>query len=657
MKLLIIESPGKKKKLAAILGKEWNIAASVGHIRDLPVKDMGVYGPDFEPHYVLTKRGGEVVENLKKLVNAADEVYLGTDPDREGESISWHLKECLKLKNPIRITFNEITKNAVEKALKSPRKIDTKLVMAQEARRVLDRIVGYGVSSHISSQKGLTLSAGRVQSPAIWLVVDRERAIKAFKVTKHFGAMLYFSDNGEEWSAEWLTKPDFVTDESPYFMDKIFSEKVSEIKKVEVLSFKETEAKRSPPPPFTTSTMQQAASVALGLDPKAAMDAAQKLYEQGHITYHRTDNPNVSDDALDDIRAVALKLGLEMAEKMRKFKAPEGAQVGHPAITPTHWEVEEAGESDIQKKLYGLIRLRAIACQLADARYAVRTVRLKSADQIPMISNDGKEVEFEGKGRKLIFGGWLQLIDSDQTEEKEEDFLNPIPICQPEEIIAVSQGKMLEKKTKPPSRYTQATLIKKLESEGIGRPATYAAIMENITGRKYVENKKKNLVPTSTGELVIDALENKFSFLELKFTRNVEEDFDRIAKGEMQYKEVVGKMNEVLEKEMSVLPISKHSCHICKSPLRRINGKNGPFWACIKFPDCKFTLPDSNGEPGQKKEAALSEYKCPNCQKSLVHRVKKGAGGYDFWGCSGFKEGCKTSFKNKDDAPDFKEKK
>lgn len=656
MKLMIIESPGKIEKLSAILGDGWKIAASVGHVRDLPQKEMGVAAPDFKPSYELTERGEGVVAKLKNLVKQADSVYLATDPDREGEAISWHLQQCLKLSNPLRVTFNEITANAVKAALVAPRTIDVKRVAAQEARRVLDRLVGYMVSPELSRQTGERLSAGRVQSPAVRLVVERERAIKAFKVTNHFGAALFFADakTSGEWSAEWLTKPKFVTEDNPYFMDRAFAAAVAEVKAVVVKSFDESEAKRSPPPPFTTSTMQQAASVALGLDPKAAMDAAQKLYEQGHITYHRTDNPNVSDDSLGDIYAVAVKLGLDMADEPRKFKAPAGAQVGHPAVTPTHWEVEEAGETSDQRALYKLIRLRAIACQLADARYAVRTVRLEAAQPV-----DGKDVEFEARGRTLVYQGWLKLIAGDQTEEEDgndKEPSNPIPVCEPGERLDVARGKLLEKKTKPPSRFTQATLVKKLESEGIGRPATYAAIMDNIVTRAYVKTDKKYLVPTATGELIVDSLVGKFEFLDLGFTREIEESLDRIALGEAGYKAVIAKVHDQLNRELSTLQVSatpKHPCPECGKPLRRIPGKSGHFWGCSGHPDCSVTLPDEGGKPGQKKPVEVSNFACVKCGKPLIHRVKKGKGGYDFWGCSGFKEGCKASYEDKKGQPDF----
>ena len=656
MKLMIIESPGKIEKLSAILGDGWKIAASVGHVRDLPQKEMGVAAPDFKPSYELTERGEGVVAKLKNLVKQADSVYLATDPDREGEAISWHLQQCLKLSNPLRVTFNEITANAVKAALIAPRTIDVKRVAAQEARRVLDRLVGYMVSPELSRQTGERLSAGRVKSPAVRLVVERERAIRAFKVTNHFGAALFFADakTSGEWSAEWLTKPKFVTEDNPYFMDRAFAAAVAEVKAVVVKSFDESEAKRSAPPPFTTSTMQQAASVALGLDPKAAMDAAQKLYEQGHITYHRTDNPNVSDDSLGDIYAVAVKLGLDMADEPRKFKAPAGAQVGHPAVTPTHWEVEEAGETSDQRALYKLIRLRAIACQLADARYAVRTVRLEAAQPV-----GGKDVEFEARGRTLVYQGWLKLIAGDQTEEEDgegKEPSNPIPVCEPGERLDVARGKLLEKKTKPPSRFTQATLVKKLESEGIGRPATYAAIMDNIVTRAYVKTDKKYLVPTATGELIVDSLVGKFEFLDLGFTREIEESLDRIALGEAGYKAVIAKVHDQLNRELSTLQVSatpKHPCPECGKPLRRIPGKSGHFWGCSGHPDCSVTLPDEGGKPGQKKPVEVSNFACVKCGKPLIHRVKKGKGGYDFWGCSGFKEGCKASYEDKKGQPDF----
>lgn len=655
MKLMIIESPGKIEKLSAILGPGWKIAASVGHVRDLPLKEMGVESPDFKPKYELTERGVNVVAKLKNLAKDADAVYLATDPDREGESISWHLQQCLRLTNPFRVTFNEITPHAVKAALVAPRSIDIKRVAAQEARRVLDRLVGYMVSPELSAQSGERLSAGRVQSPAVRLVVDREREIRAFKITNHFGAMLSFADakTDASWSAEWITKPKFVSDDNPYFMDRNFAAAVAGVKSVRVRSFVESQARRSPPPPFTTSTMQQAASVVLGLDPKAAMQTAQRLFDCGHITYHRTDNPNVSDESLGDIYAVAVELGLEMADEPRKFKAPPGAQVGHPAVTPTHWDIEEAGETQHERALYRLIRLRAIASQLADAVYAVRTVRLDATAPV-----DGHDVEFVGQGRTLTSAGWMKLVASDQTDEGQDakEPTNPIPEVDVGDMLSVESGKVLEKRTKAPSRYTQAALVKKLESEGIGRPATYAAIMDNIVSRAYVKTEKKFLVPTPTGELIVDSLAGKFEFINFAFTREVEEDLDRIAQGEAGYKAVISKVYDQLKTELTTLQISatpKHPCPECGKSLRRIKGKSGHFWGCSGHPDCSVTLPDESGKPGQQKPQAQSDFVCQRCEKPLIHRMKKGKGGYDFWGCSGFRDGCKETYPNKKGVPHF----
>lgn len=651
---MIIESPGKIKKLEAILGGGWKVAASVGHVRDLPEKQMGVEAPEFRPQYELTQRGSSVVAKLKGLVTQADAVYLATDPDREGESISWHLQQCLRLSNPQRVTFNEITSSAVKAALVAPRAIDIKRVAAQEARRVLDRLVGYMVSPGLSEQAGQRLSAGRVQSPAVRLVVERERQIRAFKQTEHFGATLIFADAKNEWSADWMTKPDFVSEESPYFLDRAFAAAVAGVKAVTVLAFADGQAKWSPPPPFTTSTLQQAASVSLGLDPKAAMAAAQALYEQGHITYHRTDNPNVSDESLGDIYAVAVKMGLDMADKPRRFKAKEGAQEGHPAITPTHWEVEDAGETAEQRALYKLIRVRAIACQLADALYATRTVRLEAVEPV-----QGKRVEFEARGRTLTYSGWLKLVAGDQTADEEDagdEPANPIPALQVGQRLHAERSALLEKKTRPPTRYTQATLVKKLEAEGIGRPATYAAIMDNIVTRSYVRAEKKYLVPTDTGELVVDSLCGKFEFIDFGFTRDVEQELDRIAQGETVFKTVIQRVYEKLQGELSTLQLTatpKHPCPTCGKSLRRIKGKSGFFWGCAGHPACSVTLPDEAGKPGQRKPLAVSGFACAKCGQPLAHRVKNGKGGYDFFGCTGFKDGCKESYPNKNGKPDF----
>jgi DNA topoisomerase-1 len=671
--LMIIESPGKRKKLLEILGKlqpgvQWRIEASVGHIRDLPSKGLAeghiVTGikSDFTPTYELSERGAEIVAKLKKAAKEADNVYLATDPDREGESISWHLQQALGLKNPIRVSFNDISAPMVKAALASPGKIDVPMVAAQEARRVLDRLVGYMVSPELWRQTGEKLSAGRVQSPAVYLVVARERERRAFKKTDYFGVRLNFADaKTGNWRAEWATIPNFATKENPYFMDRRFADLVASIPRVRVVACDESEESRNPPAPFSTSTLQQAASNALRFNPKKAMTLAQSLYEQGHISYMRTDNPNIAEDSMPALREAAEGLGLEVVAERRVFKSKDGAQEGHPAITPTHWEVAEAGETDEERALYKLIRVRALASQLLAARFSARTVKLTG-------EVEGRTVDFETKGRTLIFEGWKKLLADDSTEEKPEgddDSPNPIPKLEPGQVIDVAKGELLAKFTKAPPRYTEASLVKALESEGIGRPATYAAIMDNILGRAYVELEKRFLKPTVVGEQVVDALVGNFEFIELGFTSDLENDLDDIAKGKAAYRAVIQKLYSRLEKEIEaqkskvptfVKEVETFPCPSCKAPLRRIaKGANGPFWGCTKHPECSETLPDVGGKPGQKKPkvAVLSNFACAKCGKPLVERELTGKPGVKFWGCSGFKAGCKTAYPDKGGKPNY----
>lgn len=673
--LMIIESPGKIKKLKEILaairpGERWQIAASVGHVRDLPARGndpahitTGVR-KDFTPVYELTERGAEVCDKIGRAVSQASTIFLATDNDREGESISWHLKEALKLKNPVRVMFNEITEAAVEKALQSPGRIDMKRVASQEARRVGDRLVGYLVSTELRRQTGENLSAGRVQSVAVYLVVLRERQIRAFKVTNHYGARLVFADakNNVNWQADWLTKAGFVTDESPYFMDRDIATQVASLRQLKVIAYEESTASRNPPAPFTTSTMQQAASNALRWNPGKTMQIAQQLYEQGAISYHRSDNPNVSDESMPEILATLAQLGLDAVEKRRKFKAKDGAQEGHPGITPTHWDAETAGETADQQQLYQLIRSRALASQMLPARYAVRTAHLVGSEPIA-----GKQVQFGATGRTLTYPGWLKLLSGDATEDKQDDEdgegSNPIPKLEVGQQLIAKSGELLEKKTKAPPRYTEASLVKALESEGIGRPATYAAILGNITARGYIGPDGRFLKPLVAGELVIARLENKFAFLDVAFTRDLETALDLIAEGQTNYRSVVESLYSTLEKELSQqseIPTFRkeepvYPCPDCGKNLRRIpKSANGPFWGCTGHPACNTTLPDANGVPGKKKTIELSGHQCVKCQRPLIHRTKKGKNGFDFWGCSGFKEGCTATYPNlKGNKPDF----
>lgn len=594
-KLLILESPGKVKKVQEILGPGWKVAASVGHVRDLPVKEMGVAVPDFKPQYIPTDRGKDVLSRLAGMVKNAEEVFLATDPDREGEAIAWHLQDALKLKNAKRVTYTEITEAAIRAALSAPRSIDMVLVAAQEGRRVLDRFCGYMVSGPLSNAVGEKLSAGRVQSPAVRLVVEREKEIKAFSSTTHYGAELTFEnvDNiTDGWKAALLVKT-WLEEDQEYLLDKSLAEKAAALRTLDVLDCKESESRAAPPAPFTTSTMQQAASSSLKFTPKQTMQLAQRLYEQGAITYMRTDSPNLSQEAVHAIRAYCETKGWPLVETPRKWKSKEGAQEAHEAIRPTHIEIEEAGETADEKALYRLIRLRSLACQLEDAVYAVRTLQL-GADV------DGKQALFEAKGRTLLSQGWKVLADQEngpcaegEGSEEEKEPINPVPAMKPGTKATALTGTVTTKKTKPAARFTEASLIRELEKRGIGRPSTYAAIIDTISSRKYVTTEKRFLVPTPLGEKIVSGLCGHFSFIEYDFTRNMEQSLDDIAEGKAEYRAVVASAHDQLSREVQ--------------EFAKATGKV-----------------------------------CEKCGKPMAHRVKKpgkdGKGGYDFWGCTGWPE-------------------
>jgi len=354
MNLLIVESPGKTKKVQDFLkdfqGSEWLVKASFGHIRDLPKKEMGVDTENFKPKYVPTDKGKSVIKQLSELAKKADSIYLATDPDREGEAIAWHLLDALKgpiAKKPVkRVTYTEITEKAVCEAVSQPRDIDMNLVAAQEGRRVLDRLVGYTVSPILSQSAGGNLSAGRVQSPALRLVVERERKIKDFKVIQHYGVELFFDYKelvSDGWKAVWLPKQGWLEPNQEYFLDQITATKIAALTSLKVVDCLDTENKTSPPAPFTTSSLQQAASNALKMSPKKTMEVAQKLYEEGLITYMRTDSPNLSAEAASEIRNWALQNDLPLPAEVRVFAVKKGAQEAHEAIRPTHVDVVTAG--------------------------------------------------------------------------------------------------------------------------------------------------------------------------------------------------------------------------------------------------------------------------------------------------------------------------
>ncbi|MFM8330128.1 MAG: type I DNA topoisomerase [Candidatus Methylumidiphilus sp.] len=611
-RLMIVESPNKTKKIRAILGPGWDVQACFGHVRDLPQREMGLAPPDFKPHYEILERAAPHVEKLKALARQAERVYLATDPDREGEAIAWHLSVALRLKNPERVTFNEITDKAVQAAVQAPRPLDLDRVAAQEARRALDRLVGYMVSPELCRRLDGKLSAGRVQSPALRLVVEREREIERFNSLKHFTVTLLFDGETGDWWAHWLFKP-LLPDGAEHWTDEAFARQVAEVREVRVVGFKDGERRAEPPAPFTTSTLQQAASAKLNMNPKATMDVAQALFEQGLITYMRTDSPNLSEDALAEIRAYCQAQNLPLAPQPRVWQAKVSAQEAHEAIRPTHVQQRAAGGNAQERALYQLIWERAVASQMAAAVYDVRQAVMESVQPV-----DGHTLRFGAKGERLKFAGWLSLTGGDAADEVGyEGRDNPVPVLRPGDALTAKDAKLAEKKTEPPRRHTQAGLVRALERQGIGRPSTYAAIMEGLVRRGYVEIKGKAMHPTAVGKAVVDALKPAFSFLAYEFTANMEDQLDDIAQGKRKYLQLVAEAYELLRREIAALPPTSgrpraeidasappQDCPACGKPMRRIHGVNGWFWGCSGYREgCRQTLPDVDGKPGAARQS------------------------------------------------------
>lgn len=610
-KLLIVESPGKVDTLRKFLGPGWVVAASYGHVRDLPKNSIGVAPPNFIPQYEPTERGRSTLAKLAKLARDAEEVYLATDADREGEGISWHLKEALGLKDPKRITFTSITKKAVLDAVSAPRKIDNHLVAAQGGRRILDRLVGYMASRPLSDVTGEAMSAGRVQSPAVRLVVERERAIAAFKVSSFYEAILRFAlpgdspENPQAWVAKW--DPELPKQAGEHCTDKTRAAQASGVRDVEILGFKEGTAKRAPPAPFTTSTFQQAAYNQLKLTPEQAMQIAQQLYEQGLITYMRTDSTALSAEALADIAKAISARGFNAVNPPRVWQSKEGAQEAHEAIRPTHIENETAGTTKEAQDVYAMIRQRTLACQMEDAVYATRSAQLRGT------CPDGSTAKFIANGRTLTSAGWLMVMNgdaatADATATAEAD--NPVPILTVGKTIRASSGQLLEKKTKPPARYNQASLVRELESEGIGRPSTYASIMNTIRQHGYVEEKAGKLAATPKAAKAVDALiAAGMSFIDLGFTKAMETKLDEVANGQLTYRELIRAFHAQLEQELQSLIRAASpgvpACPVCGRAMRKIAmpGKS-PFYGCTGYPVCKKTMPAGSAPAAQKPQAS-----------------------------------------------------
>lgn len=648
MKLLIVESPGKIEKLKHILGNSWDVIASYGHIRDLPVKELGI-SKDFQPIYVPTQYGVKTIAKLKEAVAKANEVYLATDPDREGEAIAWHLADELKLSNYKRVTYTSITPKEVIAGISNARSINMALVKAQEARRVLDRLCGYLTSLPLSKAIGETVSAGRVQSPAVRLVVEREQEIRSFKTTLHYGVEAVFDcvENVQDgWKAKWNTA-NFLQTGQEYITDRSIAEKISAVRTFDVIDFVESNKNSAPPAPFTTSTLQQAASNALKFTPKETMSISQALYEAGLITYMRTDSPNLSDEAYEEIKSFAINENLPIADQKRTWKSKDGSQEAHEAIRPTDISVYDIEAGEKERQLYKLIRDRALACVLKDAVYNVRQAKLKA-----LIEEN--EVFFEAKGSTLIEQGWKIIFAKDQTDDSEDEAANAVPSLKIGSQVTAQSMTVTEHKTKAPSRYTQASLIRELEKAGIGRPATYASIMSNILDREYIEEDAKNkLSATELGEKLYKAMLGSFSFLNLDYTQNMEEELDNIAENKSSYLELVSNTYETLTKEVDEYEAkSAIPCPKCGSPLKHIcnKEKSYDFFAC-ENDECKATFDNVNGKPTEKKTKIIDQV-CLKCGSSLKHckGVSKSTGkAYDFFACEN--EECKATFNNENGKP------
>ncbi len=593
MKLLIVESPSKAKTIEKYLSDNKDgflVRASVGHVRDLPKsnkKAIDIPG-GFIPSYEISKGKEKVIIELQALGEDAKEILLATDPDREGEAISWHLEQLLKenkkIKVPIkRVAFNEITKEAVTEALKHPRDIDSNLVKAQEARRVLDRLVGYDLSGLIWKKVRYGLSAGRVQSPALRILVEREREIKAFIPETYWNLSgIFLTPKKVSIALSCVEEP---RDQKE--MERIVA--LANTKQWQVTELKTSEQKRVARAPFSTSTIQQTASSRLGFSPSRTMQIAQKLYESGHITYMRTDSTNLSAQAQASILKVVEKTyGKEYAEAHTYKTKSKNAQEAHEAIRPTHPEKLSVGNTEEQKKLYRLIWERTVSSQMTDAKL----LKTKVVANI----TDGTIPDFTANGSRVLFPGWL-ACDTDARGEDVE-----LPEMKEGDVLTLKEFASTEKQTEPPNRYSEAGLVKELESRGIGRPSTYAAIISTLEVRGYVEKIGRSLKPTDTGEVVSTFLEDNFmKYISDTFTAEMENELDEIADGSREYtktlKDFYGPFSKDVKEKDSIDKLTtlekadpKFICPKCGKGMVVKLGRGGKFLSCETYPDCDGAL-------------------------------------------------------------------
>ncbi len=640
--LVIVESPAKARTIEKYLGSSYKVVASMGHLRDLPKSKLGVdIDHGFEPEYIPVKGREDVINDLKKRSKSANIVYLATDPDREGEAISWHLKELLNLPDDKarRVTFNEITKRVVTESIQNPREIDQDLVDAQQARRILDRIVGYQLSPLLWRKIKPGLSAGRVQSVATRIVVDREQEIRDFKPEEYWliDALLSVGEKKETFTARYYGTVDKKLDvKSEAEAEAIIQAVQKEAFKIH--SIKRGTKQRSPSPPFITSTLQQEASRRLGMTPRRTMSIAQQLYEgvdlagrgtTGLITYMRTDSLRLSDEALRAAKSYIIEHYGQAyyPPQTRTFKTKSGAQDAHEAIRPTDVTLSpEVVRKDLtpdQYRLYRLIWGRFTACQMANAVYDNVTVDALSGEHL-----------FRAKYSEQKFPGYTAVYEEAKDEEQSE-IRRPLPEMHEGDHVQLEKITKEQQFTQPPPRYTEATLIRAMEEKGIGRPSTYAPTISTITGRNYVVKEGRYLKPTNLGETVTKTMEEYFTdIVDLAFTARMEDDLDRIETGSMPWKDVLSEFYTGFETELKDAEVklegkhikvpdevSEEKCDVCGRNMVVKFGRFGQFLACPGFPECTFTKPMVIEMPG----------KCPKCGGRILKRTSKK--GYTFYAC------------------------
>jgi DNA topoisomerase-1 len=638
-KLIIVESPAKANTIKKFLGSDVKVVASMGHVRDLPKSKLGVdIEHDFEPEYINIRGKAPLINSLKKDAKSVEKVYLATDPDREGEAIAWHLAYILGIPEDsvCRVTFNEITKETVQKCIKEPRKIDMNLTDAQQARRVLDRIVGYQISPILWKKVKRGLSAGRVQSVAVKLIVDRENEIENFIPEEYWNIYVTLSKEDNKFVAKLYgqngKKIELHNEEQ---VKQILS--AIENEKYIVTDVKKGQKKRTPAPPFTTSTMQQEASRKLGFAIKRTMNIAQGLYEGvkvpekgsvGLITYMRTDSTRISEEARAAAKAhITEKYGANYYEN-RYYKTKAGAQDAHEGIRPTYIELTPEKIKDSltpeQFKLYRLIYNRFIASQMSAAVYDTITANIDT-------NTENGVYNFRASGQTLKFKGFMTLYVEDKDEKDNEDDETSIPELQQGEEVKKEKIDSKQSFTEPPARYTEASLVKALEEKGIGRPSTYATIISTIIDRRYIERQQKQLVPTELGKVVNKLLTENFKdIINVEFTADIENQFDKIADGKEDWKQVIrefyGPFKQELDKVDAELEhvhiqdeVSNVQCEKCGKMMVIKYGRYGKFLACPGYPECK------NIKPFLEK----IEVPCPVCGSEVyVRKTKRGKNYY-----------------------------